>query len=226
SDVCSSDLGVIVSGGGDSTVTLWEDVTEKTVLEGKAKEKQKLKEEQTLQNLVATRNYRAAIALALSLDRPGQLLSIFQSALTASPDEADDVDHREAVKSVIADLSDNQLTLLLSRVRDWNTSAKTADISQAILNMVLRTHDLSALARRISASYAQRRKRLDAGEEGAEEEEEEVLGRRNPLGKGSVVELVRALERYTEKHYGRVEALVEEGWALEYTVGRMGQVGV
>ena len=52
---------------------------------------------------------------------------------------------------MLSSLSDEQLLALLSRVRDWNTNARTSTVAQRVLNVVVKFYSaerLSGLGRR------------------------------------------------------------------------------
>lgn len=75
----SANESTIVTGGADSTLVTWKDVTEekkKSALE----EKEKLAlQEQQLANLIHNNELLKALKLALRLQRPHQCLTIVQS---------------------------------------------------------------------------------------------------------------------------------------------------
>lgn len=91
---------------------------------------------------------------------------------------------------VLASLSDSQLAVLLCRIRDWNTNARTAVVAQRVLFVILR-------------SYGAQR----------------LVGLRG-VGR----DVWDALGSYTERHYKRMEELVEESFMVEYTLREMEQV--
>lgn len=74
----SRDESLVISGGSDSNLVLWRDVTEKR-REGAEEARQKLVlQEQELANLVKSSQLLSALKLALTLDRPLQVLHIIQ----------------------------------------------------------------------------------------------------------------------------------------------------
>ena len=78
---------MIVSGSGDSTVTFWKDTTALTAAETTAAATQFVEQEQELQNYIRAGSYRSAITLALQLNHPARLLSLFTTVITANPPE-------------------------------------------------------------------------------------------------------------------------------------------
>lgn len=184
----------IVSADAEGVMTFWTDVTSTTVAEQESREQALVEEEQRLQNYMAVHDYRSAIALALTLNHPGRLLSLLQSVVLSSPPssaaEAGSLSGIVAVDEVLASLSDSQLAVLLCRIRDWNTNARTAAVAQRVLFVLLR-------------SYAAPR----------------LVGLRG-VGR----DVWDALASYTERHYKRMEELVEESFMVEYTLKAMEQV--
>ncbi|RFU36072.1 hypothetical protein B7463_g212, partial [Scytalidium lignicola] len=182
----------VVSGGGDSVVTFWKDTTSSTQEAAVAAATQFVEQEQELQNHIHARDYRAAITLALQLNHPGRLLSLFTAVLNAPPEEGS-LCGNKAVDEVLRSLSDEQLFILLLRIRDWNTNARTAPVAQKILWTVVKSYPGSR------------------------------LGNLKVKGKGAraLKEVLDALRAYTERHYRRIEELTDESFLLEYTLRGM-----
>lgn len=182
----------LVSGGGDSTVTFWKDTTSTTIAAKVAASTEHVEQEQQLQNYIHQSRYREAITLALQLNHPARLLGLLQSVVNRQPPEAGSLSGLLAVDEVLVSLSDEQLLLLMSRVRDWNTNARTADVAQRVLGVIVRSYSAERLA-----------------------------GLR---GRGWK-EILAALGAYTERHYRRVEDLVDESYLVEFTLKEMGEIG-
>ncbi|KAA8913625.1 WD40-repeat-containing domain protein [Sphaerosporella brunnea] len=179
----------IVSADAEGVITIWADVTSETIAEADAKEQALVEEEQKLHNYISIKDYRSAISLALSLNHPGRLLNLLQSVTSATP-ETGSLSGLVAVDEVLASLSDSQLGVLLCRIRDWNTNARTAVVAQRVLHVLLRNYG------------AQR-----------------LMGLRG-VGR----DVWDALGSYTDRHYKRMEELVEESFMVEYTLREMEQV--
>ncbi len=182
----------IVSGSGDSTISFWTDTTKATQAEAVKKNTEFVEQEQKLQNYIHAGSYREAITLALALDHPGRLLSLF-TAVTTGPQEEGSLSGLKAVDEVIGFLSDPQIFKLLLRLRDWNTNGRSAPVAQKILHTLVKSYPISRLAN--------------------------LRGRG---GKGnSAGEVLDGLKRYTERHYRRMEELVDESYLVEFTLREM-----
>ncbi|CCX31824.1 WD40-repeat-containing domain protein [Pyronema domesticum] len=179
----------IASADAEGVITFWSDVTATTIAEKDAEEQALVEEQQKLANYIAINDYRSAISLALSLNHPGQLLKLLTSVTTATP-EAGSLSGIVAVDEVLSTLSDSQLGVLLCRIRDWNTNARTAVTAQRVLFVLLRSYGAPRLV--------------------------------SLRGVGR--DVWDALGSYTERHYKRIEELVEESFMVEYTLKQMEQV--
>ncbi len=186
------DTNTLVSGGGDSVVTFWKDTTSATLAASAAASTERVEQEQKLQNFIHKGSYREAITLALQLNHPARLLALFQSVVDRQPPEEGSLSGLLAVDEVIAHLSDEQLLLLMSRVRDWNTNARNAVVAQRVLAVVVRSYS----AERLSG----------------------LRGR-------GWKETLAALAAYTERHYRRVEDLMDESYLVDFTLQEMEEVG-
>ena len=182
----------LVSGGGDSTVTFWKDTTSATIAATAAASTARVEQEQQLQDYIHRGHYREAITLALQLNHPARLLALLQCVVDRRPPEEGSLSGSRAVDEVLAGLSDEQLLLLMGRVRDWNTNTRTAVVAQRVLGVVVRSYSAERLAR--------------------------VRGR-------GWKELLAALAAYTERHYKRVEDLVDESYLVDFTLREMEEAG-
>ena len=136
----------LVSGGGDGVVTFWKDTSSSTIAATAAASTARVEQEQQLLNHVHAGSYREAIVLALTLNHPARLLSLFQSVVDRSSPDEGSLSGLKAVDEVLINLSDEQLLELLRRLRDWNTNARTAVVAQRMLNVIVRSYPAERLA--------------------------------------------------------------------------------
>ena len=184
----------LVSGGSDSKVTFWKDTTSETEAAAIEAASKLVEQEQELENYIHAGAYRDAIVLALQLNHPGRLLSLFINVVTTSTPEADSLTGIKAVDQVLASLSDEQIFLLLLKLRDWNTNARTAPVAQRILGALVKSYPASRFSN---------------------------LSVKGAKGQKSLSEVLNALKVYTERHYKRTEELVDESYLVEYTLHEM-----
>ena len=192
----------LISGAADATITCWKDTTSQTVSEATKRASQRIEQDQELQNHIFNKNYRQVITLALQLNHPGRLLRLFEDVVSKTDKEDNSIMGVKGVDEVLASLSQEQLLLLLQRVRDWNTNARTAPVAQTVLHCLLKSYPSSTFVEMA------RSRRLGTGGGG---------------GKG-MRDLLRALEVYTERHYRRIEELLDESYLVEYTLREMDEV--
>lgn len=188
------DTNALVSGSSDSTVTFWEDTSSETQAAASQAALQLVEQEQELQNHIHAGSYREAITLALQLNHPGRLLNLFISVTTTSPPEQGSLSGLKAVDEVLGSLSDEQIFMLLLRLRDWNTNARTAPVAQRILWTLVRSYPASKFSN---------------------------LSVKGARGQKSLKDVLHALRVYTERHYKRLEELVDESYLVEYTLQEM-----
>lgn len=233
----------LISGSADATLTFWLDTTLQTAASASAAATQRIEQDQLLQNHIFAKNYREAITLSLALNHPGRLLKVFEDVMSSSergksdprPKEDDNEDKDQDAKSimgvkavddVLATLDKAQLWRLLEHVRDWNTNARTASVAQRVLNCLLRSYP-----KHVFVDMA-RDKRVGAGVGAMKGESNGAIralngGSRGGRGggSGSMQDLLRALEVYTDRHFKRLEELVDESYLIEYTLREMDEVG-
>lgn len=185
---------MIVSGSGDSTVSFWKDTTAQTQAAASKVALELIEKEQELQNHIHAGSYREAITLALQLNHPGRLLALFTSVVTGEKQEEGSLSGLRAVDEVLGNLSDDQIFLLLLRLRDWNTNARTAPVAQRILGTLVRSYPASKFSN---------------------------LSVKGARGQQSLKDVLLAIKAYTERHYRRMEELVDESFLVEYTLQEM-----
>ncbi|KAF1965039.1 WD40 repeat-like protein [Bimuria novae-zelandiae CBS 107.79] len=191
--------GALISGGADSVITFWRDTTSATLEAATTAETERVELDQKLQNYAYSGNYREAITLALQMDQPGRLFSLFKSVVESDTPDEGSLTGLNAVDEVVASLADEQLYKLLLRLRDWNTNVRSAPVAQKILWAVVKSYPASRLAGL-----------KPAGKVGA---------------KGSLKDVLDAIKAYSERHYKRVEELVDESYLLDFTLREMDEVG-
>ncbi|CAI6341818.1 unnamed protein product [Periconia digitata] len=191
--------GALISGGADSVISLWSDTTSATLEAATTAETQRVELDQKLQNYAYHGNYREAITLALQMDQPGRLFSLFKSVVESEAPDEGSMSGLTAVDDVLANLADEQLYKLLLRLRDWNTNVRSATVAQKILWTLVKSYPASQLANI-----------RPVGKVGA---------------KGSLKDILDAIRAYSERHYKRIEELVDESYLLDFTLNEMDEVG-
>lgn len=208
----------LASGSADSTVTFWTDTTSATYTAAVSANSARIEQDQQLQNYIRAGAYREAITLALQLNHPGRLQALFTEAIDAADDpysseedkaaRADSLTGDPAIDEVLQTLDPVNLRTLLLRLRDWNTNARTSRVSQRILFALFRSYPASTFVDLATSSLAKR----SSGERGIATEMADIL---------------QALASYTERHYRRVEELVDDSYLVEWVLGEMdGGVGL
>ncbi|KAL7423669.1 U3 small nucleolar RNA-associated protein 13 [Cryptotrichosporon argae] len=213
----SPDEKTILSAGADSLATFWEDSTEVEQAEKNEALVKAVQSEQEFTNYLSLKDYRRAILLALAMSQPGRLLQLF-TAVRVAPAPGSHTGAHE-VDAVVRGLSALDLVRLLKFVRDWNANARTSGVAQAVLHAILRlrTPDdiMAAFEAQVDPAPAP-----EPAEEPAEEDGGRRKGKKDaaPIG---IRELLEGLIPYSERHFGRIDRLVQESYLLDYTIGEM-----
>ncbi|WVW80369.1 hypothetical protein I302_102349 [Kwoniella bestiolae CBS 10118] len=222
----SSDEKTIVSAGSDSVATFWEDSTEVEQAEKNDALVKAVQSEQDFTNYIVLKDYRRAILLALSMSQPGRLLNLFRTIITSpEPAEGSIIGSLE-VDEVLQTLHGIDLVRLLKFVRDWNANAKTSPIAQTILYAIFKLRSPEDILQAFNSSNRPTNPVDEDGEEEIEEEGEEkkkkVLTKDEKLALPiSIQELLDGLIPYSERHFARVDKLVQDSYMLDYVLGEM-----
>ncbi|WWD18110.1 hypothetical protein CI109_102559 [Kwoniella shandongensis] len=230
----SSDEKTIVSAGADSVATFWEDSTEVEQAEKNDALVKAVQSEQDFTNYVALKDYRRAILLALSMSQPGRLLHLFSTVIQSPTPAPGSMTGSTEIDQVLRTLPGLDLVRLLKFVRDWNVSARTSPVAQVILNAILKLRSAEEILNAFdSVGKVPTITHEDDEEEDGEEEKEKTdaekdkaTERKNKRQKAiaapiSIKELLEGLIPYSERHFTRVDKLVQESYMLDYVLGEM-----
>lgn len=118
------------TGGADSQLIRWKDVTEeKKIKEIEAKQEEIL-QEQELHNLLAQNKTLKALRLALRLEKPYLTLKIINSVIK-------DGQGGQELENTIGSLNALHKEKLINHANSWNTNSKNCRPAQLVLNILL-----------------------------------------------------------------------------------------
>ena len=157
-------------------------------------------------------DYKRAIELALAMEQPGRLLSLFKdirSTAGTNPEFSSSLTGHPSVDDVVRTISGADLAKLLRYVRDWNTNSKTSAIAQGILFATFKSRCANDI--------------IDAF--GSEMREKSLVESTDAVAKSmggtAMRDLVDALIPYTERHLSRVDKLLQESYMVDYVLSEM-----
>ena len=181
---------VFFSGGSDSRVIVWRDVTEEEELQRLAAVEEDLLMEQQLQNDLRNRRFDSALNVALNLGHSLKVLNILTVILEeerGAPDESREegdlfsADWSLRLDSYVSALSDEQVDKLLRYLKDWVSNSRHCYSSQVLMNSLLRVVKVDRLVK-------------------------------HP----GLKESLDALISYSERHFQRLDRLQQATYMLEY----------
>lgn len=210
----------LVSGSADATLTFWTDTTLLTSEASAGRATARVEQDQALQNHIYSKNYREAIVLALQLNHPKRLLDLFTRVLDTPDKDEGSLTGVTGVDEVLGSLSDDQLWMLLCRLRDWNANARTSRVSQKIMYTLFRLYPKDKF---VHLRKRRGREQVEDDQELANGVESMALTEKGPKrgNNESIKDVIDGLKAYTEKHYGRLEKMAEERWVLAWTLQQM-----
>jgi U3 small nucleolar RNA-associated protein 13 len=178
--------------------------------------------EQDFLNYLSLQDYRNAILLALAMDQPGRLHTLFKNLpsstqTTQLPPSSMPITGHAGVDEVIRTLGGSDLAKLLRHVRTWNANARTSDVAQRVLHAIVKLR----AAEDIAAAFGEENAGVSVFSE--EKQAGSVQGSKEGAGAGASAlrELLDGLLPYTERHLARMEKLVQESYIVDYLLGEM-----
>ena len=159
------------------------------------------------------------------MSQPKRLLNLFTSLLTSKLPSDPSLSGSIEVDQVLRTLPPLDLVRLLKMIRDWNTNARTSPIAQSVLSVILHLRTAEDLV----ASFEKAKQVPDLLNEAiATDGNGELSSGGGVIEKKvkietmpSFLELMDGLIPYSERHFGRLDKLVQESYMLDYIVGEM-----
>ncbi|KAF9074899.1 U3 small nucleolar RNA-associated protein [Rhodocollybia butyracea] len=208
----SEDEKTILSGAADSVVTFWEDCTEEQDQEKEAQREEMVLKEQDYHNYLSLNDYRKAIQLALAMQQPGRLLSLFRD-VGSRDSSSQSISGDLAVDEVLRTLSGSDLTRLLGYARDWNANARTSEVAQRVLFAILKLRTAEDVMKTFTDEAAEIA--LSKGDISNMNSSSSVKG-------GTALkELIDSFIPYTQRHLTRMDKLLQESYTVDYILGEM-----
>ncbi|KAJ8929808.1 hypothetical protein NQ314_017405 [Rhamnusium bicolor] len=118
----------IVTGGSDSVLIKWKDMTEELKMKRQKEAEELALQEQKLSNYIHNDELLKALKLALKLDRPVQVLRIIQGVIKKGD---------TGLADTIRALRNDQKESLLKCATNWNMNSKNCQPAQLVLNILL-----------------------------------------------------------------------------------------
>ena len=187
---------MLVSGGADSVISFWQDVTEEEEEEKLAAEEDTILKAQDLANYVDAKDYTNAVLLALSMDQPRRLLGLLRDMLSE--------DQAQTLHAVLERLGSNDIFRLLEYIRDWNARSKDSDVAQTVLHTLFKTRSTAQILAAAPSATG-----LEVGSDNAK------------ASAGNIGDILDALLPYTERHYARADRLEQESAFLDFMLAQM-----
>lgn len=216
----STDESTIVSGAADSVATFWEDCTEEQELEKESKRAELVEKEQDFMNYLSLHDYRNAITLALAMEQPGRLLSLYKSIQSESlpSDTTPSISGHPSVDAVLRTLGSSDLARLLKYVRLWNATAKTSGVAQRILHAIVKLRPAEDVMHAFGGDDVSTG--LGVSENGGALSVT-VVGKGEGRGATALKDWVETVIPYTERHLARMERLLQDSYVVDYLLGEM-----
>lgn len=143
--LCSKNSGeFIVSADNDGLMNLWEDNSLEMLKEEQLRAKVEVEQQQSLENYIRLREWEKAFKLALKLNHPLKLYHVLKSCIE-EPSEKSSFLGSEKLDECVSNLDNEELIIVLERLKSWNTNFKYFEIAQKLLRCILNYHSAKKL---------------------------------------------------------------------------------
>jgi U3 small nucleolar RNA-associated protein 13 len=131
----------LLTGDASGILKVWRDVSEEDALAAQMLRDETIIKEQQLSNMIMRKDYTNAILLAMQLEQPHRLYTLFGQII----DRRSIQESIDLLTALLVSFDETQIGKLTCWIRDWNTSLKRAYLSQLLLHVILKKHKTPAL---------------------------------------------------------------------------------
>lgn len=131
----------IITGDASATIKIWKDTTDDEIAKAISVQDEILVKEQELQVFLLRKDFKNAVLLAISLEQPFRLNSLFEDLLR----EKTIPEGLAVLAPLLHQLDSNQKIKLIEYIREWNLIYKRSLSSQLVLNALMRAPDFGVL---------------------------------------------------------------------------------
>jgi U3 small nucleolar RNA-associated protein 13 len=139
--VIQNDGDRIITGDASAIIKIWKDSTDDEIAEAIRIQDDILVKEQELQVFLLRKDFKNAVILAMNLEQPFRLSSLFDDLLK----EKTVPEGLALLGPLLEQLNMDQLAKLIEYIREWNLSYKRSFFSQLVLAAILRSQGFTAL---------------------------------------------------------------------------------
>ncbi|CAI4232177.1 unnamed protein product [Auanema sp. JU1783] len=125
----NADESEYITASSDGKISIWTDISQEVQREEENKLRQKLQEEQTLNNLLEQDRYQEALEFALGLVRPFCAYKVIDTLI-----------ERGEIREALEKLDQHKSQVLLDFTTRWNTNSKTSQLGQTVIYHMLHIH--------------------------------------------------------------------------------------
>jgi U3 small nucleolar RNA-associated protein 13 len=195
-DASNSSKDLLVSGGADSKIVLWQDTTAQLEAEERAQQAEGILLEQQMVNHLRHKEFDKALEIALKVDKPMQAYKVLTALLESeisSKKKRDPSSRSSVLRTHVATWELDRVAQVLKYCRDWNTRARNAPLAMWVVQAIVTTIPVD----RLSCQAATRTEH------------------------GSIPELLAGITPYAERHFERLDRLHTSAYLLDYLLFNM-----
>jgi U3 small nucleolar RNA-associated protein 13 len=182
---------LLVSGGADSKIVVWEDTTAQLEAEERAQQAESILLDQQMANHLRHKEYDKALEIALKVDKPMQAYKVLAAMLENEISSKNKP--QLTLQQHVSKWDLDRVAQVLKYCRDWNTRARNAPLAMWVLQAVVKTIPVDKLASREATKCTH----------------------------GNIPELLAGITPYAERHFDRLDRLHTSAYLLDYLLFNM-----
>jgi len=191
---------LLVSGGADSKIVVWEDSTAEIEAEERAQQAESVLLDQKMANHLRHKEYSQALEIALKVDKPMQaykvLAALLENEISTTAKQklkSGSTVSTTVLQKHVSTWNLDRVAQVLKYCRDWNTRSRNAPLAMWVLNAIVTTIPVERLASRAATRTEH----------------------------GSIPELLAGVTPYAERHFDRLDRLHTSSYLLDFLLFNM-----
>ena len=140
----SNDGKILVTGGADSTLKVFNDATNKLEEQNNLEEERMILMEQKLANHLRFKEFGRALTLAMEMDKPKQTFKVISFIITNDITEYSDP--LVTLQRQMNIMDEKKLLQLLKYCREWNTLSRNSHVGMLTLKAIFTTKPIDELS--------------------------------------------------------------------------------
>jgi U3 small nucleolar RNA-associated protein 13 len=190
---------LLVSGGADSRIVVWDDTTAQLEAEERKERAENVLLDQQMANHLRHKEFDKALEIALKMEKPMQTMKVLtallenETSLRQPGAKKGSAGKATVLRKHVASWDLDRVAQILKYCREWNTRARNAPLAMWVVQAIVTTVPVDKLASKAATRTEH----------------------------GSIPEILAGITPYAERHFDRLDRLYTSSYLLDFLLFNM-----